>query len=128
MDADALLRGEPAGPPLPRGGTLLGALFESLVTLSVRVYAQASEAGVFHLRTGSGEHEVDLIAQRGDGRIVAAEVKLARDVDERDLHHLKWLAGRIGDELLDSVIITTGEEAYRRTDGIAVIPAALLGP
>ena len=25
-------------------------------------------------------------------------------------------------------LVTTGPEAYRRTDGIAVVPAALLGP
>jgi uncharacterized protein len=32
------------------------------------------------------------------------------------------------DELLDKVIVTTGRNAYRREDGIAVVPAALLGP
>ena len=36
--------------------------------------------------------------------------------------------GVIGGDLLDSVVITTGPEAYRRQDGIAVVPAALLGP
>jgi hypothetical protein len=40
---------------------------------------------------------------------------------------LVWLGKQIGDELLDALIITTGEEAYRRPDGIAVIPASLLG-
>jgi predicted AAA+ superfamily ATPase len=128
VDGGALLSGAAVGPPIPRDGTLLGALFESLVTLSVRVYAQAAEAEVFHLRTGGGDHEIDLIVQRGDGRVIAIEVKLARDVEERDLRHLKWLGDRIGDELLDAAVVTTGAEAYRRPDGIAVIPAALLGP
>lgn len=62
VDAAALLSGGPSGPAIPRDGTLLGALYESLVTLSVRVYAQHSEASVAHLRTGGGEHEVDLVA------------------------------------------------------------------
>jgi predicted AAA+ superfamily ATPase len=130
VSADALLSGRDVGPPVPRDGTLLGALFESLVTLSVRAYAQAAEAErVSHLRTHSGDHEVDLIVERGDGRIVAMEVKLARAVDEdRDLNHLNWLAERIGEDLLDTVVLTTGEEAYRRPDGICVIPASLLGP
>jgi predicted AAA+ superfamily ATPase len=128
IDAEALLQGDDAGPPIPRDGTLLGALFESLLTLSLRVYAQASEASVFHLRTSGGEHEVDLIVERADGRVVAIEVKLARDVEDEDLRHLRWLAERLGDELLDAAILTTGEEAYRRPDGIAVIPASLLGP
>jgi predicted AAA+ superfamily ATPase len=128
VDAGALLRGDAAGPPLPRDGTLLGALFESMVTLTLRVYSQAAEAEVFHLRTGAGEHEVDLIAKRADGRIVAIEVKLARDVGEKDVRQLRWLGKQVGAELLDAVIITTGEEAYRRSDGVAVIPASLLGP
>lgn len=127
VDADALLEGREAGPPIPRDGPLLGALFESLVTLSVRTYAQAAEAEVKHLRTVKGEHEVDLIVERPDGRIVAIEVKLARDVEEGDVRHLRWLEERVGDELLDAVIVTTGSEAYRRKDGIAVVPAALLG-
>ena len=126
VNADALLDGNDAGPAVPRDGSLLGALFQSLVTLSVRVYAQANEAKVFHLRTQGGEHEVDLIVQGVDGRIVALEVKLAATVSDRDTRHLRWLAERIGPDLADSAVITTGPEAYRRRDGIAVIPAALL--
>lgn len=127
-DASSLLDGKPLGPPVPRDGSLLGALFESLVTLCVRVYAQNSEATVGHLRTFSGEHEVDLIVRRGDGRIVAIEVKLAPTVNDDDVRQLRWLEGRIGDELIDSVVVTTGVAAYRRPDGIGVVPAALLGP
>jgi predicted AAA+ superfamily ATPase len=128
IDASALLEGRPVGPPVPRDGTLLGALFESLVTLSLRTYAQAAEATVKHLRTAAGQHEVDLVVERADGRIVAVEVKLARDIKDRDTAHLRWLAGRVGDELLDAVVITTGPEAYRRPDGIGIVPAVLLGP
>ena len=128
VDAGALLGGQDAGPPVPRDGTLLGALFEALVTLSVRVYAQAAEARVGHLRTHRGDHEVDLIVERGDGRVVAIEVKLAAAISDRDVRHLHWLKTQLGDELVDAVIVTTGREAYRRADGIAVVPAALLGP
>lgn len=123
-----LLRGEAPGPSVPRDGTLLGALFESLVTLSVRVYAQASEATVGHLRMHRGDHEIDLIVERDDGRVVAIEVKLNPTPPTDSLKHLKWLAGEIGSDLLDSVVITAGSRAYRRPDGIAVVPAALLGP
>lgn len=97
--------------------------------MRVRVYAQAAEATVLHLRTRQpNEHEVDLIVERGDGRVVAIEVKLARTVGSKDVRHLLWLRDRIGEELLDAVIVTTGAHAYRREDGIAVVPAALLGP
>lgn len=124
----ALLDNQELGPPVPRDGTLLGALFESLVTLSVRVYAQDAEATVGHLRTFSGNHEVDLIVRRQDGHVIAVEVKLTRTVRDRDLQQLRWLKDKIGDELIDAVVITTGEAAYRRSDGIGVVPAALLGP
>jgi predicted AAA+ superfamily ATPase len=128
MDETSLLDGGSAGPPMPRAGSLLGSLFESLVTLSSRAYAQAAEATVHHLRTHDGEHEIDLIVQRADQRVVALEVKLAASVVEADVRHLRWLQDRIGADLLDAAVITTGAQAYRRPDGIAVIPAALLGP
>jgi predicted AAA+ superfamily ATPase len=124
----ALLENQELGPPLPRDDTLLGALFESLMTLCVRVYAQHAEAGVGHFRTYAGEREVDLIVQRQDGRVVAIEVKLKRTIQDADVTHLRWLQDKMGDELLDAAVLTTGERAYRRPDGIAVIPAALLGP
>jgi uncharacterized protein len=127
LDADALLVGKEVGPAIPRDGTLLRTLFESLCTLSLRVYAQASEARVFHLRTSGGEHEVDLIIEREDGRVLAVEFKLARDIGGDDVRHLNWLAGQLGDSLIDAVVVTTGAEAYRRSDGVAVVPAALIG-
>lgn len=125
---DTLLRGESPGPRIPRDGTLLGALFESLVTLSVHGYAQASEASVGHLRTKGGRHEVDLIVERGDGAIIAIEVKLGATPRSGETKHLTWLTEELGEDLLDAVVITTGRDAYRREDGIAVVPAALLGP
>ncbi|MCB0963696.1 MAG: ATP-binding protein, partial [Acidimicrobiales bacterium] len=102
LDAEALLDGRSAGPDVPRDGTLLGALFESLVTLSVRTYAQANEARIRHLRTRGGEHEIDLIVERGDGRVLALEVKLSRTVRDDDLRHLRWLADSIGPDMLDA--------------------------
>ena len=125
---DTLLAGQSLGPGILRDGNLLGALFESLVTLSVRVYAQAAEASVGHLRTKGGRHEVDLIVERDDGKVVAIEVKLGGTPRADETKHLAWLAGELGDDLLDAVVVTTGRDAYRREDGIAIVPAALLGP
>jgi predicted AAA+ superfamily ATPase len=111
-----------------RFATLSGALFESLATLCVRVAAQAAEAAVGHLRTRNGDHEVDLIVERADGGVVAVEVKLAATIHDADARHLNWLAGELGDGLLDRIILSTGPRAYRRPDGVGVIPLALLGP
>ena len=81
-----------------------------------------------HLRLANGAHEVDLIIEADDHRIVALEVKLADSVTDDDVKHLKWLRSKVPDLVADAAIITTGRYAYRRPDGIAVIPASLLGP
>ena len=81
LDGAALMVGAQPGRAVPRDGMLLGHLFESLVTQSVRVYAQAREATVHHLRTQNGLHEVDLVVQRRDHKVVAFEVKLGHEPD-----------------------------------------------
>lgn len=105
----------------------LGALFEALVALDLQVYAQAAGSRVHHLRTRGGDHEIDFMLTGAAGRVLAVETKLTATVDDRDVRHLHWLAQQIGDDLIDAVVVTTGREAYRRADGIAVVPAALLG-
>lgn len=113
--------------PGGRGAAMLGPLFEHLVALGVQTYAASAQARVGHLRTKAGEHEVDLIIER-EGAVVAVEVKLARAIGDADVRHLRWLQEALGDRLVDAVVVTTGQRAYRRPDGIAVVPAALLGP
>lgn len=122
-----LLAGGAGQVAIPRDGTFLGGLFESLVTLTVRVFAQSADARVSHLRTQDGRHEVDLIVER-DGRVVAIEVKLSATVGDDDVKHLRWLRDRIGDHLVDAAVVTTGPQAYRRPDGIVVVPLGLLRP
>ena len=124
---DGLLRGE-GDRVAASTGTWLGALFESLTAQSVRVYADASDAQTGHLRTKDSTREIDLIVEGGDRQVVAIEAKLAATVSDHDVRHLNWLQRQIGDRLSDRVIVTTGEYAYRRTDGVAVVPLALLGP
>lgn len=122
----SLLAGEAA--ERPGKGPLVGNLFESLATLSVRVYSQAAEARVGHLRTFGGEREIDLVIERADGRVLPVEVKLGGTVQDADVKHLLWLRRELGDDVIDMAVVTTGPRAYRRPDGVAVIPLALLGP
>ncbi|HEX8508972.1 MAG TPA: DUF4143 domain-containing protein [Propionibacteriaceae bacterium] len=126
LTTDSLIGGETRSRARDR--SMLGPLFESLVTLSVRVFAQSAEARVGHLRTQAGRHEIDLIVTGESGRVLALEVKLSGSPSSTDAQHLHWLRDEIGDDLIDAVIVTAGPHAYRRKDGIAVIPAALLGP
>jgi hypothetical protein len=79
------------------------------------------------MRTKNGDHEVDLIVVRRDGRVLAIEVKLATLPDDHDVRHLHWLASQIGADLVDSIVVTAGAYAYRRPDGIGVVPLAMLG-
>lgn len=109
------------------GAHMAGPLFESLTTLGIRVLAQAIEASVSHLRFRGGEREVDLIVQGADGQVLGIEVKLAPSISDTDVKHLKWLREQIPDRVVDLMVITTGTTAYRRPDGVAVVPLALLG-
>lgn len=111
----------------PGNDSLIGALFESLATLCVRVAAQAAHAQTYHLRTRDGDHEVDLVVEREDRKVLAVEVKLSGDVGDRDVRHLLWLRSRLGADFLDGVVLTSGPYAYRRRDGILVLPLGLLG-
>lgn len=61
-------------------------------------------------------------------RIVAVEVKLKRTIRDEDVQQLHWLRETIGVEMADAIVVSTGGSAYRRSDGIGVVPAALLGP
>lgn len=109
-----------------RGRHMLGPLFESLATLTVRAAAEATRARVSHLRTRDGRREVDLIVEGRDGQLVGVEVKLAQEVRDEDVRHLLWLRDQ-NDDVADLIVVTTGQRAYRRGDGVAVIPLALLG-
>ena len=54
------------------------------------------------------------------------EVTLSGTVGDADVKHLHWPRDKLGDDMLAA--LTTGTTAYRRADGIGVVPLALLGP
>lgn len=126
-NATQLLGGDMPDTVITRDGGFLGGLFESLAALSVRVFAQHIDAEVHHLRVEGGRHEVDFIVE-GEQGIVAIEAKLNGAISDRDVTHLLWLRSKLGSRCRDTVVVHTGPEAYRRPDGVAVVPLALLGP
>jgi predicted AAA+ superfamily ATPase len=108
-----------------------GFLFESLVVRDLRVYAQATDAEVFHYRDNTGL-EVDAIVEAQDGRWAAFEVKLGQAAIDEASETLRRFADRIdtkkcGDPSLLAVITGNGF-GYVRPDGVAVIPIGSLGP
>ena len=53
-------------------------------------------------------HEIDLIVERADRRVLAIEVKLSETVTDDDVRHLHWLQTAIGPDMLDAIVVTTG--------------------
>lgn len=106
--------------------TRLGDFFEGLVALSLHTYAEANDAHLSHFRDHDGRHEIDFVIHRGDAEAVGIEVKLKASITDHDVRHLLWLKQMVPDQIMDLIVINTGTHAYRRRDGIAVIPLALL--
>lgn len=79
-----------------------------------------------HLRAKDGRREIDLVVERADRNVVALEAKLGSTVEAGDLRHPLWLRERMGPDFLVGFVEHTGSRGCRRTDGIAVVPAAFL--
>ena len=109
----------------------LGFLFESMVYRDLAIYSRASDAEVFHYRDNTNL-EVDAIIQKRQGDWCAFEVKLGvGQIDAAAAALLKFRdridVGAVGEPKLLAVVVSTGY-AYRRSDGVAVIPVGSLGP
>lgn len=108
-----------------------GLLFESMCVRDLRVYAGALGGSVFHYRDKTGL-EADAVVALDDGRWALAEVKLgSRQVDEA-AKHLKRLAARVDcdreGEPSFLMVLTGTPTAYRREDGVLVVPLTTLAP
>jgi predicted AAA+ superfamily ATPase len=109
----------------------LGLLFESLVVRDLRVYAQGLDANVYHYRDNTGL-EADAIVQRRDGAWAAFEVKLGHQTIDAAAAALLRLAERVDVDRHGRPaalgVITGWGYAYRRPDGVDVIPIGTLAP
>lgn len=107
----------------------LGYLFESLVARDLQVYAQALDARVFHYRERNGEFEVDLVVEKFDGAWLGIEVKLGSHAIDDASEALRRLADRRIMRAPSALVVVTGTEyAYRRPDGVNVVPLGALKP
>ncbi len=106
-----------------------GLLFESLCTRDIRIYAQANDGEVFHFRDKNGL-EADMIISLNDGRWAAVEVKLGTKQIEEASRHLQELARKVNDEKMGKpsflMVLTGGEFAYQRKDGVFIVPIGCL--
>lgn len=105
----------------------LGFLFESLVVRDLRIYSQPIGGTVFHYRD-KNNLEVDCIIELKDGTWAAAEVKLGGDesIENAAQNLLKLKKKKNTEPSFLMVIVGTGQYAYRRQDGILVVPIGAL--
>lgn len=106
-----------------------GFLFEALCDRDLRIYAEAIDGQIFHYRDGSGL-EADAVIALNDGRWAAVEVKLGSKEIEDAAVHLLELKNKINTEKMKSpsflMILTGTEFAYRRDDGVYIVPLGCL--
>jgi len=106
-----------------------GFLFESLCDRDLRIYAEAIDGQVFHYRDASGL-EADAVIALNDGRWAAVEVKLGSKEIEDAAVHLLELKNKVNTEKMREpsflMILTGSEIAYRREDGVYVVPLGCL--
>ena len=125
--ATAVLRTNPDG--LLNDFKTLGFLFEALCTRDIRIYAQMIDGDVFHYRDKTGL-ESDLIVRLRDGRWAAIEVKLGNKQIEEATQNLLVLKAKIDEDKMGQasflMVLTGGQYAYRRNDGVLVVPIGCL--
>jgi len=106
-----------------------GFLFESLCCRDIRIYSQAIGGEVFHYRDKS-ELEADMIISLRDGRWAAVEVKTGSKEIELAATNLIKLSNKVDAEKMNKpsflMVVTGGEYAYRRKDGVYVVPIGCL--
>lgn len=107
----------------------MGLLFESLVIRDLRVYTESLGGKVYHYRDYNGQ-EVDAILHFSNGKWSAIEVKLGNRAIEEGAESLKRFVDKVDKNSMNKpsflAIITGTGYAYRREDGIYVIPIGCL--
>lgn len=106
-----------------------GFLFESLCVRDLRIYAEPIRGSIRHYHDHNNL-EADIIITLDDGRWAAVEVKLGSREIEEGAENLKKLASNIDLSKCAApsflMVLTGGELAYRREDGVYVIPVGCL--
>lgn len=108
-----------------------GLFFETLCVRDLRVFSEAIDGDVYHYRDKSGL-ECDAVVHLRNGSYGLIEIKLGGDkLIEEGVTTLKELASQIDTERMKSpsflmVLTAVGDFAYRRQDGVYVVPIGCL--
>jgi len=106
--------------------------FESLGLRDLRVYSQALGATLSCWRDTQLNQEIDAILELPNGRWAGFEFKLGEAQADAAAESLLHMASKVDKarhgEPAALVVVTGGRFAYRRPDGILVVPITSLGP
>jgi predicted AAA+ superfamily ATPase len=106
-----------------------GLLFESLAIRDLKIYANTDDGKVFHYRDSRGV-EIDAIIEYADGTWGAFEIKLGIGAVDNAARNLLKFAAKIdtkkAGEPAALTVITGNGFAYRRPDGVNVVPLSTL--
>ena len=109
----------------------MGLLFETLCVRDLRVYAESIGGDVLHYRDKSGL-ECDTVIHLRNGSYGLAEIKLGgQKLIEEGVENLKALEKKIDTSKMPGpsfmmIVVGIGDFAYRREDGIYIVPIGCL--
>ncbi len=108
-----------------------GLIFETLCVRDLRVYAQAIDGDIYHYRDSNGL-ECDAVVHLRNGKYGLVEIKLGGEsLIEEGCANLMKLASiintsKMGHPSFMMILTATGDYAYRRADGIYIVPIGCL--
>ena len=109
----------------------MGLMFETMCVRDLRVYAEFLDGEVMHYRDKSGL-ECDTVIHLRNGSYGLAEIKLGgQKLIKEGAANLKALAAKIDTTKMPApsfmmIVAGTGDFAYRREDGIFIVPIGCL--
>ena len=109
----------------------LGMLYEALCIRDLRVYAQKNHGQVFFYRDNVGL-EADAVVALRDGRWGLIEIKLNQSQADAASDLLRRVANKVDQTIMGApsflLVVTADGYAYRRNDGVYVVPIGCLKP
>ena len=127
--ACALLKVTPEG--LINDLETLGFLFEALCERDLKIYAESFGAELYHYQDYHGK-EIDAVVELPDGQWCAFEIKLGANQVDTAANNLLNIQKGISDDpdgnppAILCVLCGMSNAAYRRTDGVYVVPITAL--
>jgi hypothetical protein len=108
-------------------GNLLGTVFENFVVMELIKQLTWSQmrAKIFHFRTDGG-HEVDIVLEADDGRIVGIECKGASSIKSDAFKGLKVLKEMAGDKFHRGIVLYAGSQVVGADKGMQAVPVSAL--